>query len=75
MARHSTIRSRPSFKTGALNHSATLPVKLDQALSRVCCKKKIECWTQSGFQFPKITFEMLPMTPAASVSALVFRLA
>ncbi|MGC1916753.1 MAG: hypothetical protein WA710_16410, partial [Pseudolabrys sp.] len=57
MARHSTIRSRPSFKTGALNHSATLPVKLDQALSRVCCKKKIECWTQSGFQFPRITFE------------------
>src|SRR3982750_1114924 len=31
---HGTLAGTPVFKTGALNHSATLPSLLDQALSR-----------------------------------------
>ena len=41
------------FKTGALNHSAILPVKLDQALSRVCCKNKSSVGPNLVFDFLK----------------------
>ena len=65
----------PVFKTGALNHSATLPAQPDQAFSRVSREGRQHLASSAqvrpkGFYFPMTPFEIAPMTAAALTSAL-----
>jgi hypothetical protein len=45
---HGTLAGTPVFKTGALNHSATLPSLEDQALSRAGLRAQRELGTNLG---------------------------
>jgi hypothetical protein len=45
---HGTLAGTPVFKTGALNHSATLPLQRHQSLGGPKIKNGLATWTQFG---------------------------